>query len=345
MSKKVLVLAVLACLLVSLAACRRSPPANEAARVNNRVITFADLEKQYATNFPPDRGNTETSEDLVTIQKVEVLRVLIDGEIMLQRAEKLGLMAADADVEAKFNELKALSTQEEFQRQLNERKMTVEELKAQLRRELSVQKLFNREITSHISISDKDVADFYNQNRASFNLAEPQVHLAQMLVTPAPDPNVRNLKNDKAQNDEQARKKLEMLMARIRQGEDFAQLAQNYSEDPNSAPNGGDLGFIPESALEKANLELRKMIASLAPGQTASVRTPEGYRILKVISKEPAGQRELGDPRVQQTIRDTLLNRKDQLLKAAYYEVARNEAVVVNYLELGIARSKDQKKK
>src|SRR5260370_9578673 len=58
----------------------------------------------------------------------------------------------------------------------------------------------------------------------------------------------------------------------------------------------------------------------------------EGYRILKVISKEPAGQRELTDPRVQQTIRETLTNRKDQLLKAAYYEVARNEAKVTNYL-------------
>jgi peptidyl-prolyl cis-trans isomerase SurA len=332
MSKKVLVLAVLACLLVSLAACRRSPPANEAARVNNRVITFADLEKQYTTNFPPDRGNTETSEDLVTIQKVEVLRVLIDGEIMLQRAEKLGLMAADADVEAKFNELKALSTQEEFQKQLNERKMTVEELKAQLRRELSVQKLFNREITSRINITDKDVADFYNANRQSFNLAEPQVHLAQLMVTPNPDPNVRNLKGDKAQNDQQARKKIEMLLNRLKANEDFAMVAQNFSEDAESAPNGGDLGFIPESALEKANVELRKMVMQLQPGAFSPIiKTAEGYRILKVISKEPAGQRDLNDPRVQQTIREQLLNRKDTLLKAAYYETARNEAKVVNH--------------
>jgi peptidyl-prolyl cis-trans isomerase SurA len=66
------------------------------------------------------------------------------------------------------------------------------------------------------------------------------------------------------------------------------------------------------------------------------IRTPEGYRILKIISREPAGQRELNDPRVQQTIRETLLNRKDQLLRAAYYEVARNEASVMNYLALKI---------
>ena len=91
-----------------------------------------------------------------------MLRTLIDDEIMLQRAEKQGLMATDADVEAKFNELKAPYTQEEFQKQLNARKMTVEDLKAKLRRDLSVSKLFNKEITSQISITDKDITDFYN---------------------------------------------------------------------------------------------------------------------------------------------------------------------------------------
>jgi peptidyl-prolyl cis-trans isomerase SurA len=316
-------------------ACKKSPPANVAATVNNRVITYEELEKHYKTQFttPDDRA----SEDLITIQKLEVLRSLIDNEIMLQRAEKLGLMAMDSDVEAKFNELKSPYTQEEFQKQLDARKITAEELKAQLRRDLSIQKLFNKEISSHISISDKDVTDFYNANKDSFNLAEPQVHIAQLLVTPYPDPNVRNLKNDQAQSEQQARQKIQMLEARLKQGEDFSMLAQNYSEDANSAPNGGDLGFIPESALEKANVELRKMVMQMQPGQISPIlRTPEGYRILKVISKEPAGQRDLNDPRVQQTIRETIMNRKDQLLKAAYYETARNEARVVSYFATNI---------
>ncbi|HSW50876.1 MAG TPA: peptidylprolyl isomerase, partial [Bryobacteraceae bacterium] len=331
--KRLLLLAVLALLVFSLAACRRSPPANVAASVNNRVITMADLDKQYATQYPPDRTNPETSEDLVAIQRVEVLRSIIDNEIMLQRAEKLGLMAVDADVEAKFNELKAPYTQEEFQKQLAERKMTADELKTQLRRDLSVQKLFNREITSRINITDKDVTDFYTANRDGFNLAEPQIHLAQIMVTPTPNPAIRNLKSDKAQNDDQARKKIQMLQTRLKNGDDFAMLAQNFSEDPESSPNGGDLGFIAESALERANAELRKVVMQLQPGQFSPViRTAEGYRILKVISKEPAGQRDLNDPRVQQTIRETLLNRRDTLLKAAYYERARNEAKVINYL-------------
>jgi peptidyl-prolyl cis-trans isomerase SurA len=74
------------------------------------------------------------------------------------------------------------------------------------------------------------------------------------------------------------------------------------------------------------------------------VHTAEGYRVFKIYSKEPAGQRELTDPRVQQNIRETLRNRKDQLLRAAYYEVARDEASVVNYLALSIAQTKDNKK-
>jgi len=325
-----------------LTGCKKTPPANVAATVNNRPITYSDLDREYQAQFAsPTPGE---SPDQTNIQKLEVLRGLIDNEIMLQRAEKQGLMATDADVEAKLNQVKAPYTQEEFQKQLDARKMTMQDLRSKFRRDLSVEKLFNKEITSRITITDKDVTDFYNVNKASFNLAEPQIHMARILVTPRPDPNARNLKNDKAQNEEQARKKIAMLDARIRQGEDFAMLAQNFSEDPNTTPNGGDMGFIPESALEKANVELRKLVMELHPGQSSRIiRTQEGYQILKVISKEPAGQRELNDPRVQQTIRETLLNRKDQLLKAAYFEVARNEAKVVNYFAMGISANPSKK--
>jgi peptidyl-prolyl cis-trans isomerase SurA len=210
--------------------------------------------------------------------------------------------------------------------------MTVDDLKSQLRRDLTVSKLINKEITSHIAITDADVANYYNANKASFNLAEPQVHLAQILVTPFANPNVRNLKNSKAKNESEAQTKITDILARLKRDEDFSMLAQNYSEDPDSATNGGDMGFIPESTLEKANPELRKLVASLSPGSFAPIHTQEGYRILKVIAREPAGQRELNDPRVQQNIRETLLNRKDQLLKNAYVEVARNSSKVENYL-------------
>jgi peptidyl-prolyl cis-trans isomerase SurA len=123
-------------------------------------------------------------------------------------------------------------------------------------------------------------------------------------------------------------------------------LAQNYSEDPNTAPNGGDLGFIQDSALEKASIELRRLVTSMKPGQVSPVvRTPEGFRLFKLISREPAGQRELSDPTVQQTIREQLMTRKDQLYKAAYYEVARNEAKVENYLAKSVTAGMPTTKK
>lgn len=325
-----------------LTGCSSTPPAGVAAMVNSKPITFTEVDRQYQTLFG---SAPKAGDDQVTLQKLEVLRGLIDNEIMLQRAEKLSLLATDADVDAKFNELKAPYTQEELARQLKERNLSQEELKAQLRRDLSVQRLFNREITSKISISDKEIADFFNANKSMFNLSEPQIHMAQILVTPQADPNVRNLKGDKAQNAEQARKKMEMIKRRLDNNEDFAMVAQNYSEDTNSAQQGGDLGFIPESALEKTSPELRKTLLTTPPGKLTSViATPEGYRIFKVISREPAGQRELNDPKVQQNIRETLLTRKDQLLKNAYYEVARNEAKVVNYLALSIAPNPNAKK-
>ena len=332
------------CLLPWLSGCKKSPGQGVAATVNGVHITYEQLEKYYRAQL---QGSPEKpDEDQSTIMKLNLLRELIDNQIMLQRAERLGLMAVDSDVDAKLTELKAPYTEEEFERQLKSRGMSLDEMKAELRRNLSIQKLFNKEITSKISISDAEVRAFYDGNRAMFNLAEPQVHLAQILVTADPDPQVRNLKNDKANNDDEARKKITMLEIRLRKGEDFGMLAQNYSEDPNSAANGGDLGFVPQSALEKADLELRRVVAILSPGEISPVvHTPRAYRLIKVISREPAGQREFSDPRVQQTIRENLLGRKDQLLKAAYYETARNEGEVANYLAQSVVAGSGKPKK
>ncbi len=318
-------------------ACNKSVPANVAATVNNRAISYAELDRTYQQS---QLAGPSQSEEQTMAQKLEVLRGLIDSEIMLQRAEKQGLLAGDADVEAKLTEMKAPWTKEQFEQQLRDNKMSLDGLKSNIRRDLSIQKLINKDITSHIIITDADVTAFYNANKATFNLAEPRVHMAQILVTPNPEPNAGNLRNSKAQNDAEANHKIREIQDRLQRGEEFGLVAHSFSEDPGSAPNGGDLGFIPASALEKANPELRKMVMALAPGAISPIiKTQEGYRIFKIISKESAGQRELNDPRVQQSIRETLLNRKDQLLKNAYYEVARNEAKVVNYLARGIVES------
>jgi len=320
---------------LALASCKHTPPANVAAEVNGHAIKNDELEKIYQSQYP--QAVERSNEDQVMSNKLEVLNSLITNEIMMQRAEKLGLTAVDADVEAEFNKMKSPYTKEEFDKQLAAKHLSIDDLKGQIRRDLTVNKLINKEITSRITITDADVTNFYNANKESFNLAEPQVHMAQILVTPFQGAPVRNLKNSKATSDAEAQSKIKDLSARLGRGEDFGSLAQNYSEDPDSAPNGGDMGFVPQSNLEKASPELRKLVDSLQPGTySPPVRTQDGYRILKVITREPAGQRDLNDPRVQQNIRETLLNRKDQLLKSAYYEVARNNAKIQNYLAQSI---------
>src|SRR5260370_1704155 len=123
-----------------LTACKSKPPVNVAAMVNNRAITYEELDKNYHSRFEP--AAERSSEDQVLSQKLEILRGLIDNEIMLQRAETLGLMAVDADVETKLNEMKAPYTQEEFQKQLQAQKLTMDDLTHPLLRQPTIQKPF-----------------------------------------------------------------------------------------------------------------------------------------------------------------------------------------------------------
>jgi peptidyl-prolyl cis-trans isomerase SurA len=191
----------------------------------------------------------------------------------------------------------------------------------------------NREVVAKIAITDQDVAEFYNTNKAQFNVAEPQYRIAQIVVTPKKEQQIRNRKNDDATNEAEAQRKVKMLMDRLNSGADFAQLAMDYSEDMNSAATGGDLGYLPESALNQSDPALKKMVVGLKPGQVSPpIQLKEGYRILKLITRESPGLRGINDPQVQQTIRDTLRNRKEQLLKAAYLAIARDEAGTTNYL-------------
>jgi peptidyl-prolyl cis-trans isomerase SurA len=299
--------------------------------VNGKEIKRADVDKYYRTRVNPE-GQEPSQEEALSL-KLNVLDELINNEILLERAKKLNLEASDGEVEDKFTELKSPFTEDEFQRQLKERNVSVSDLKSDLRRQLSITKLLNREVVAKISITDQDVAEFYNSNKAQFNVAEPQYRIAQIVVTPRKEPQIRNRKNDDATNEAEAQRKVKMLMDRLNSGADFAQLAMDYSEDMNSAATGGDLGYVPESALNQSDPMLKKMVIGMKPGQVSPpLGLKDGYRILKLVTRESPGQRNIADPQVQQTIRDTLRNRKEQLLRSAYLAIARDEASVRNYL-------------
>ena len=301
------------------------------AVVNGKEIKRAEVDKYYRTRVNPE-GQEPSQEEALSL-KLNVLDELINNEILLERAKKLNLEASDGEVEDKFTELKSPYTEDEFQRKLKDQGVSVDDLKSDLRRQLSIQKLLNREVVAKISITDQDVTDFYNANKAQFNVAEPQYRIAQIVVTPKKEPQIRNRKNDDATNEAEAQRKVKMLMDRLNSGADFAQLAMDYSEDMNTAGTGGDLGYVPESSLNQSDPALKRMVLGLKPGQVSPpIQLKEGYRILKLITRESPGLRGISDPQVQQTIRDTLRNRKEQLLRSAYLVIARDEARATNYL-------------
>ena len=318
--------------------CSDKPLGNDvAASVDGHRIYNADVEKYYQNQTAG--SEQKPAGEQATSLRLSILSKLIDNEILMRQAEKLGLLATDDEVDRKLNEIKSPFTKEEFDARLKEKKLTLDDFKHDLRESLTVDKVLNKEVTSKINISDQDITAYYNDHKAEFNLVEPRYHLAQIFVTTAPNPQVHNLKNDKAQNETEARKKIQMLINRLDSGDDFATLAMNYSEDAETSGNGGDLGFAPESSLKSTDPTTRDLVMKLKPGQYSQVitvvnpmtRQMIGFRIVKLISKEPAGQRELSDPRVQEAIRSQLRDRREQLLKSAYYEILRDHAKIENY--------------
>src|SRR5260370_14261816 len=325
-------------LLVGLWACNRNSSGGDVmASVNGRKIYRSEVDKYYA-NQTAGSDQQPAGEQAVSL-RLSILNELIETEILMQRAEKLGLLATDEEVDRKLNEIKSPYTAEEFNKRLQDKKISVDDFKRDLRRSLTRDKVLNKEITSRINITDQDVSGYFHDHKAEFNLIEAQYHLAKIMVSGAVSAQVHNLQNSKAQNAVEASKKIQMIANRLDSGDDFATMAMNYSEDPETSNNGGDLGMAPESALKNADPATRDAVMKLKPGQYTPVipmlnptnHQPVGYMIVKLISKEPAGQRDLNDPPVQPPIRHQFPYLSDPIFKVAYYETLRDDAKVTNY--------------
>ncbi|MGA8743575.1 MAG: SurA N-terminal domain-containing protein [Terracidiphilus sp.] len=329
-------------LLVALVACKHSPSPDVMATVNGKDILRSDLDKAYnAYKSSQSEAPQEPSPEQANIVRLNLLRSLIDAEILDQRAAKLNLSASEEDVNAKLTEFKTPYTQEEFDKRLKQQNMTLDDLRLQIRRKLTSDKLINKEIESKINITDADISSYYAAHKAEFNVIEPQYHVARIVVTAGPAQPTGNLQSNKATNDAEARKKIQAVRNRLATGDDFGSLAINFSEDPNANSTGGDMGFISESALQQGDPATFAAISKLKIGQVTDVlpiyggagptQRAIGYAIYKLIGREPAGQRELNNPSVQQSIRQGLRDSHAQLLKLAYEEMLRDDAKVRNY--------------
>lgn len=323
-------------LLAVVGGCHRPPSADVVATVNGKEIMRADLDRVYQANLgdAPQKPSPEEA----NIRRLSLLHGMIADEIVQQRAAKLNLTASDEDVNAKLTELKAPYTQDEFDRRLKQSNMTLDDLKRDIRRQLTREKLVNKEIESKINVTDAEISDYYSAHKAEFNQIEPQYHLAQILVTTTPSQQPANLQNNKAQGEADAKRKIQALHNRLESGEDFSTVAMNFSEDSSTAANGGDMGFVSESALKSVPI-VYDAISKLKPGQFTDIipatdanHRTLGYAIYKFISREPAGQRDLSNPSVRQSIHNQLHNNRAQMLENAYFEMLQNDAKVHNYL-------------
>ena len=197
-----------AVLLATLTACNRQTSGDVMATVDGRKILKSDVDSYYE-NSVASAQQAPTGEQ-ATALRLNILHQLIEDEIVMRRAEKLGLLATDEEVDRKYNEIKSPASQDEFEKRLQEKKISLADFKRDIRRSITLEKVMNKEVSSKINVTDQDIANYYNAHKGEFNLIEPRYHLAQIMVTPAPNPQAQN-QNDKAQNEADARKKIQMI--------------------------------------------------------------------------------------------------------------------------------------
>jgi peptidyl-prolyl cis-trans isomerase SurA len=325
------------------AACGSGPAAPPAkvsddawAVVDGREIKRDDVEKAYRRR--PDSAKA-LADDEALAAKLSLLNDLIVQDILLAKARELKIELPDSELDKAYNEAKKNIPDEAFQRELKQRNLTAADMREGLRKELLAQKVIDREVGGKVNVTDQDVTEFFNANRAQFNVPEDSFHVAQIAVTPVRDAQVANRTGDDATSPQAAAAKVNGLLERLKGGTPFREVAMDYSEDPESAPRGGDLGFLPISRLKQAPPRLRDAVLKTSPGAISVVTVGGVHTIVLVVSREPAGQRDLSLPAVRERITQTLRGRREQLLRGAYLTAVRNDAQVVNYLARRIVES------
>lgn len=299
------------------------------ATVDGRDIRQEEIEKAFRRSVQP--GQPLSDEEALTA-KLNLLEQAIAEDIMLAKARELNIQLPDTEVDTAYNEGKKNIPDDAFNKELTARNLTAADMRERVRRDLLAQKVIEREVTGKITVTDQEVTDFFNANKAQFNLAEDSFRLAQIVVTGQKEPQIANRTGDDAATPQAAQAKVQMLMEKIKGGSPFPDLAMDYSEDPESAPRGGDVGLVPISALNQAPKPLRDAVLKLEPGSVNVVGMEGGYTIVALVAKQAKGQRDLSMPEVKDGIANTLKGRREQLLRTAYLEAVRNRATVVNHL-------------
>jgi parvulin-like peptidyl-prolyl isomerase len=321
---------------LAFAACKGAKGGPEggdvAAVVNGKNITLGEVERVI-------REQTGGQQSLLSplelgAARLQVLDSLIRDEVLFQRAEKEKTLPNEDEITKVINDQKQQAgSQEAFQKALKDAGQTEESLRELVRKRLAMQKLLDKIGNKADAPSDREIEDFYNNNRQRYVNARG-VELSVIYVDPQPNPGAVN----DAQTDDAAQSKINFIQQRLKSGGDFATVARESSEDPQTALRGGDIGFFGEEDLKRAGFPpelVSRFFGSMQPGDTTDpVRGPDGrWSIWKLANKRlQAENLTLDNPQVRQDAANLIVSQRRQILNAALLEVAMREARIENKL-------------
>jgi peptidyl-prolyl cis-trans isomerase C len=284
------------------------------ATVNGVAVTQQDLDKEFnrinmqaaSRNQPIDAAN-------VPAIKKNILETLINRELLYQESKAKGISVAPSELENSLEKIKQRITPgKSFAEALAEINISEKEFKDTIEKAMMIQKLMDAEIFQKISITEKETRIFYDNNPQFFKKPE-QVKASHILIQVAADADEETRK--------QARKRIEEIQQKLRQGDDFASLAEKYSDCPSSK-NGGDLGTFDRNKMVKP---FSDAAFSLEPGSVSDiVETQFGYHLIKVFEKIP--ETKLAYKDIQERISQTMKNQKIQNETSAYISQLKENA-------------------
>lgn len=259
------------------------------AVVNNEVVTQAELNAILLPLYTQYKSTYSDEELLMKIDeaKKNILYQLIEDKLILQEAHKIGMPATDEEVAERLEQIKSqFSSSQEFKSALASQGLTVVDLKEKYREQIMIKKMVNREVRSRVSVTPIEIALFYEKNEDDFNLPAQVKVMTIMIRKSEADP----------ESNTDSLKKIKMIELKIAEGEDFAKLAREYSQDP-SAVDGGDMGYIGKGQMMK---KIDEVIFSLQPGEISeTIETPVGYHVFKIVEVKEAGAESFDEARMQ----------------------------------------------
>ncbi|WP_028324310.1 peptidylprolyl isomerase [Desulfatirhabdium butyrativorans] len=260
------------------AKAKASDPNAKVALVNGKPILRSELDGILNNMKGPQAMGGAAAEAPTKEMQDQALDHAITLAVLKQECAKQHIETTDAEVDERIQQIKKnFPSDKDFDAMLQKINLTQQKLKENLKTDLTIRKLIDKEVGSKVAVSDEEIKSYYDSHPDQFKHAE-QVRASHILVKVGP--------NDTPEQKAEAHKKIEEIQKKLQGGEDFATLAKEQSDCPSKA-KGGDLGFFDKNAMVKP---FSDAAFALKPGETSGiVETQFGYHIIKQTDKKPEG--------------------------------------------------------